>query len=76
MPGLFYGTLKGLTGLVAKPIVGLFDGTSKIAEGIKNQILKFDEESEVRKRPPRAFYGSERYFKEYSQSDAELMGLL
>lgn len=34
--GFFLGSLKGLAGLVIKPVSGIIDATTKTAEGIKN----------------------------------------
>lgn len=34
--GFFKGIGKGVTGLVLKPMSGLFDATSKTTEGIRN----------------------------------------
>ena len=34
--GFFLGGLKGLAGLVVKPVSGIFDATTKTFEGIKN----------------------------------------
>lgn len=36
LPGFFLGGLKGITGLVIKPVSGIIDATTKTAEGIKN----------------------------------------
>ena len=52
--------MKGLAGLVVKPVVGVMDMTSKTAEGIKNTANIFDDkQNETRYRPPRVFYGKE-----------------
>jgi vacuolar protein sorting-associated protein 13A/C len=52
--------LKGIAGLVVKPVVGVMDLTSKTAEGIKNTATIFDDKpTEIRKRPPRVFYSDE-----------------
>jgi vacuolar protein sorting-associated protein 13A/C len=39
--GFGLGLLKGVTGLVTKPITGIVDGVSKTAEGIKNTTKIF-----------------------------------
>ena len=58
--GFFKGTIKGLAGLIVKPVVGVMDLTSKTAEGIKNTANYFDDKSnETRFRPPRVFYSCE-----------------
>jgi vacuolar protein sorting-associated protein 13A/C len=59
------GGLKGITGLVVKPVSGLFDATTKTFEGIKNTPSFFqqlgDENLKMkRKRNPRVFYGFNR----------------
>jgi vacuolar protein sorting-associated protein 13A/C len=36
LPGFFVGGLKGITGLLIKPVSGIVDATTKTAEGIKN----------------------------------------
>jgi hypothetical protein len=35
------GGLKGITGLVTKPVTGIIDGVTKTAEGIKNTTKVF-----------------------------------
>lgn len=51
------GTLKGIAGLVTKPISGTFEGISKFSEGIKNTALLFqDGPNSRRARPPRVFF--------------------
>ena len=35
--GFLKGTVKGIAGLVVKPVTGIIDATSKTSEGIKNQ---------------------------------------
>jgi len=75
--GLFKGTAKGLTGLVAKPVAGVLDCASKTAEGVKNTANMFDEKPlNSRLRFPRAFYGKERYYRSYMETDAEIIWLL
>lgn len=49
--GFFKGGLKGITGLVVKPVSGVVDATSKTAEGIKNTTKVFSKEArELRTR--------------------------
>ncbi len=43
MEGFFKGIGKGITGLVLKPVAGVMDGTSKISEGLKNNVTHFDD---------------------------------
>jgi len=74
LTGFMKGTVQGLTGLVVKPVTGIFDAASKTSEGIKNTATFFDERpSESRFRYPRAFYGKDRYYKVYIDTDAELL---
>jgi len=35
------GGLKGITGLVTKPVTGIIDAASKTAEGVKNTTSVF-----------------------------------
>jgi vacuolar protein sorting-associated protein 13A/C len=41
LKGFFKGGLKGITGLIVKPVSGVIDATSKTAEGIKNTTKMF-----------------------------------
>lgn len=41
--GFFIGTFKGITGIMTKPISGLFDATAKTAESITNTVTVFEE---------------------------------
>ena len=51
------GTVKGLTGLIAKPISGVLDATSKTAEGLTNTVTVYDDKpNDKRIREIRAFY--------------------
>ena len=60
------GSLKGIAGLVTKPISGTFEGISKVSEGIKNTALMFEDgPNSKRVRPPRIFYSELNYFKGY-----------
>ena len=75
--GILKGSIQGLAGLVVKPVAGVFDATSKTAEGIKNTATHFDEKpSDKRVRFLRVFYNKEKYFKGYSKRDAEIMAYL
>ena len=68
------GTVQGVTGLVAKPITGILDAASKTSEGIKNTAQFFDEKpSDNKLRYPRAFYGRDKYYKYYIDTDAEIL---
>ena len=71
LPGLVKGALKGVTGLVVKPIAGSLDAVSKVSEGVSNT---FDSKQHITKsekyRLPRVFYGSEGIIKNYLEYDA------
>lgn len=59
-------TLKALSGLVAKPTVGVLDGAKAVMIGIENMLLgDVYRPSEQRRRVPRVFYDRIRFFKEY-----------
>jgi len=54
----------------------VLDAASKTAEGIKNTATAFDHKaSESKSRYPRAFYGKEKYYRAYVDTDAEAMWL-
>ena len=75
--GILKGSIQGIAGLVVKPVAGIFDATSKTAEGIKNTATHFDEKpSDKRQRFLRVFYNKEKYFKSYSKRDSEIMAFL
>jgi len=77
MLGFLKGTVQGITGLVVKPVTGVLDAASNTAEGIKNTATAFDQKpNEIRMRFPRAFYGKDKYFRTYVDSDAEMVWLL
>jgi vacuolar protein sorting-associated protein 13A/C len=63
--------LKGSIGFFSKPIAGLFDFTSKTAEGIKATALYWDDKAnEKRERAIRVMYASEQFYKGYNAKDA------
>jgi vacuolar protein sorting-associated protein 13A/C len=71
------GIAKGLVGVVTKPLTGVFDLASHTTEGMKGMVTYFDDRAnEEKKRMPRAFYGRERYFKKYNESEASLLNEL
>lgn len=73
-PGLLKGSVQGISSLIIKPIGGIFDATSKTAEGLKNIGTYYeDKANDERFRAPRAFYEEERYIKRYDKKDAQLI---
>lgn len=74
IPGLLKGTFKGMAGLFFKPIAAILDATSKTAEGIKNSVILGKNRVNTRYRRP--FYGVEKYYREYSQEDGEMVEFL
>lgn len=75
--GFFKGTAKGLAGLVVKPVTGIIDFASKTTEGIKNQVLTFeDKPNDERMRYPRVFYTQSYILKEYCLIDSNLQSIL
>ncbi|OMJ85768.1 hypothetical protein SteCoe_12834 [Stentor coeruleus] len=77
MGGMVKGGLKGIGGLVVKPLTGALDMVSKSAEGIKNTASMFDETTEyIKSRYPRAIYGSSHLIQVYNSEDSELIDLL
>jgi len=54
--GFFKGVLMAVTGLFTKPLSGLFQGISKLSQGVKQTALYFqDGPNNARSRPPRVF---------------------
>jgi vacuolar protein sorting-associated protein 13A/C len=75
--GFLKGTVKGVTGLVVKPVSGALDLISLTSEGIKN-TTKTDYEllSDKRLRLPRPFYEIERTIREYDDFHAFWLNLV
>lgn len=72
MKGFFKGALKGLTGLVVKPLSGTLDLFSKTSEGFKNMVSSSDRE--VKKiRIHRPFYGKNQSLRAYDENHAYLV---
>lgn len=73
LEGMVKGGLKGLGGLVVKPVAGVFDMVSRSAEGIKN-TANFNETLHYNKqRYPRVIYGNLRLIQTYNEEDAILL---
>ena len=72
--GFLSGTLKGLSGLVVKPVSGTLDFMSKTAEGIKHTpdaIFNRDKlKKDERVRLPRPFYTRQEIFKQFEEIHA------
>lgn len=43
--GFFKGAAKGVAGLVIKPVTGIIDFASKTTQGIKNNVLMFEDKA-------------------------------
>ncbi|CAG9335335.1 VPS13_2 [Blepharisma stoltei] len=70
--GMIKGGVRGLTGLVVKPVAGMLDAASKTAEGVKNTANAFEKVSVYnRARAPRPFYGNSFLIKPYNEYDAQ-----
>ena len=69
--GMLIGSVRGLSGLVVKPVAGVLDVASKAAEGIKNTAgsSNYFGKSE-RIRPPRVFYGLNSVMDVFSNEDS------
>ena len=74
LKGFGKGLLKGLSGVVFKPISGVFDLVSKTTEGIKNTVKNDDTFNPI--RIPRSFYGKYKIIKPYNYVHAQVMMLL
>lgn len=72
--GFFKGTVKGLVGLVTKPLAGVLDLASQTTAGVKATAAVFDDKAnEKRERLPRVFYGKEKFFRTYVQHDSQIL---
>ena len=47
--GIFKGIFKGVSGLILKPVGGIFDAVSLTADGIKKTFLIFDDKANEKK---------------------------
>lgn len=66
------GAVKGLCGVILKPVSGTFDALAKISEGISNFVDRLDEKpNKNRKRLPRIFYDKEQFYKGYSEFETQ-----
>ncbi|CAD8164451.1 unnamed protein product [Paramecium pentaurelia] len=75
--GFVKGTLKGLSGLVVKPIAGVLDASAKAAEGVVSTATHFDDKpNDTRIRFPRIFYEKSKYFQKYIALDAQVVNFL
>jgi hypothetical protein len=69
--------MKGVSGLIFKPITGGLDALSKAAEGTKNSLIDdINLPREKRIRKIRAFYDIDRYYKKFKSRDAEIINFL
>jgi hypothetical protein len=68
--GFFKGIAQGTVGLAVKPVTGLVDAATSVAEGIAST----PSQSEItpRLRTPRMLYGSDRTIKVYDPEDARI----
>lgn len=76
------GTIKGVVGLVAKPVAGILDGVSGIAGGVGQGVKgeggngREGGSNWRRIRKPRAFYGTEGSLRNYKTTDAQVQAAL
>jgi vacuolar protein sorting-associated protein 13A/C len=73
--GFGKGILKGVAGLVVKPVSGVLDLFSKTTEGIKN-TMNSDDLNMQKQRKPRAFYGRHKLIKSFNAYHADVIELL
>lgn len=63
--------MKGLSGLVVKPIAGVLDASAKAAEGVVSTATHFDDKpNDSRIRYPRIFYEKSQYYQKYIPLDS------
>lgn len=65
------GGVRGLAGLVIKPVAGALDIASTATEGLKNTMgMALKDLPYTRERAPRALYGTTSLVKPYNEYDA------
>lgn len=75
--GLLKGSLKGMGGLVVKPITGLLDVASHTSQGIVNTADLFDQRKKAKRiRQPRVTYSESGIIKPFNEEDAEVVYFL
>jgi vacuolar protein sorting-associated protein 13A/C len=68
---IFTGVYQGLSGVVVKPISGLFDFFSTTTKQVSTTVANPEEQfNETRSRDRMPLYGDHNYFKRYSKKDA------
>lgn len=72
--GFGKGLLKGLAGVVIKPVSGVFDLVSKTTEGIKNTVK--EDKVMNRDRLPRPFYGKFKLIKTYNTYHSQVIDII
>lgn len=71
--GLLTGGLKGVGGLVVKPITGLLDAASHTSQGIVNTADLLDQRKKTKRiRQPRVVYSESGIVKSFNEEDAEV----
>lgn len=71
--GLLKGSLKGVGGLIVKPITGLLDVASHTSQGIVNTADLFDQRKKAKRiRQPRVTYSESGVIKPFNEEDAEV----
>jgi len=74
--GVMKGTYQGVSGLVLKPVTGMFDLAAATADGIKDLFVNKNMlATDVRRRPPRPFYTTKKFYKYFELDDAEYLDL-
>ena len=73
--GMAKGFVKGTTGLLVSPILGICDAGSKTLEGLINSpsIFNGKKASDKRTRFPRPFYTKYYQIKDYEEFDAKIL---
>lgn len=71
--GLLKGGLKGVGGLIVKPITGLLDVASHTSQGIVNTADLLDHRKKAKRiRQPRVTYGESGVIRPFNEEDAEV----
>lgn len=72
--GFAKGTLKGVLGLLVKPIIGISDAATDVMIGVKSSVEHQSTQGSSRHqiRPRRALYGRDKIMRNYNLADVSV----
>lgn len=74
--GFAFGALKGVAGLLVKPVAGALDIVSKTSQGIEAASSNQKQGQDERIRPPRVFYGKDKVIRNIDMIHSNLLLLI